>query len=95
MAIQTAKKIFKYPIGLYDFQDVTMHDGAWIIHAGYQGDQLCLWAIVDTNADYASKRIHILGTGHSMPKGIMLRHLSTIQSDIFVWHIFEEMEDEV
>lgn len=65
-----------------------------ILDVQFQGNYLCLWAIVDLEAGQETeKRILILKTGDSVPEDITslmtLWHIATVQRGTFVYHIFE------
>ena len=58
------KTIYKYALAVEDEQDVPMPKGAELLHVDVQQDQACLWARVDDQAETATRRIIIHGTGH-------------------------------
>ena len=86
------KRIYKYPLELTDTQFVELPLGAEILTAQMQGDQLCLWAMVNTlpEAIKKNRRIEIIGTGNPVPTGD-LKYISTIQIEggRLIFHIFE------
>jgi len=88
------KKIFKYPLEITDTQFVELPLGAEILTAQMQGNQLCLWAIVNTLPEAVKKnrRIEIIGTGNPMPIGD-LKYISTFQmlGGGLVFHVFENI----
>ena len=88
------KKIFKYPLEITDTQFVELPLGAEILTAQIQGDQLCLWAIVNTlpGAVKKNRRIEIIGTGNPMPTG-ELKYISTFQmmGGGLIFHVFENI----
>ena len=58
----------------------------------YQGEVLCLWALVDPESPYVSARqIMVIGTG-SPVESTSLVYISTVQMSggALVWHIFEQ-----
>ena len=82
--------IWKFTLELKDRQIVMMPKGAKIIAIQEQAGAICLWAIVDPNANLASRMFAIAGTG--MPLSSHLgpeSHLATVQIGRFVWHVFE------
>lgn len=88
------KKIFKYPLEITDTQFVELPLGAKILTAQMQGNQLCLWAVVNTLPEAVKKnrRIEIIGTGNPMPTGD-LEYISTFQmmGGGLIFHVFENI----
>ena len=61
------KRIFKYELKIISEQEVFLPIGAEILSAQYQGNQLCIWAMVNDTAEYkVSTVIRIYGTGHKI-----------------------------
>ena len=83
------KTIWKYPIDLDDRQRIRFRKGAQILKANMQGEQLCIWALVDSEAKEEYREIAIFGTGHEIPEDLNLKFISTVANPPFVWHIFE------
>jgi hypothetical protein len=88
------KKIFKYPLEITDTQFIELPLGAEILTAQLQGNQLCLWAMVNTspNAITKNRRIEIIGTGNPTPIGD-LKYISTFQimDGSLIFHVFENI----
>lgn len=64
-----SEEIWKYPISLEILSqtseiDLDMPIGARVISAQNQGNDLCLWAIVDPKAEKQVRRFCVYGTGH-------------------------------
>ena len=79
-------KIYKYKLDLQDTQIIN----APIVKplcAQKQGDELVLWAEVDTTKDNEICQVTIVGTGHSVPTDAG-EYLSTIQDRGCVWHVY-------
>lgn len=85
--------IYKYPIGRTDQQIVAMPQGARILTAQVQDQQLCLWAEVDPALAKEPRTICIVGTGHAIPAGPLL-YLTSVLDGPFVWHVYERARDE-
>lgn len=87
--------IYKYPIEITDTQNLELPIGCRILTAQLQNDNLWLWVLVDTNAPiFIDKTIRIFGTGNPIePTRNLgnLQYLSTVQMNILVFHIFEEL----
>ena len=88
------KKIFKYPLEIIDTQFIELPLGAEILTAQIQGDQLCLWAMVNAlpEAIKKNRRIEIIGTGYPVPTG-ELKYISTFQvmDGSLIFHVFENV----
>ena len=89
------KRVFKYLLDVTDLQDVRLPQGAKILTAQMQGDQLCLWALVDQDALHLTewRRIRIAGTGHEI-EADSIKYISTVQlhGGALVYHIFEVLQ---
>lgn len=83
--------IFKFPIELNGLQIVSMPEGAQILTAQMQGDQLCLWATVNPHAPAEPRIIRVFGTGHQIV-GKTVKYIATVQHSGYVWHIFEDIK---
>jgi hypothetical protein len=90
------KKIYKYQLDLLDTQFVELSLGAEILTVQMQGNQLCLWAMVNTlpEAIKKNRRIEIIGTGNPVPIGD-LKYISTFQMfqdwGTLTYHVFENI----
>lgn len=79
-------KIYKYKLDLQDTQIIN----APIVKplcVQKQGDELVLWAEVDTAKDNEIFQVTIVGTGHSVPTDAG-EYLSTVQDGYYVWHVY-------
>ena len=86
------KTIYKYPLKLVEKQVIELPWGSNILDVQEQ-DGLCLWATVDPNEERKVRRqIHIIGTGMKPIYLDQLKHISTIQMGLLVWHVFEYIE---
>jgi hypothetical protein len=85
-------KIFKYPLEITDTQFINaIPCGYKILKVAYQGDQLCIWIMVNTEADMfrTDIRIDIYGTGQCIDREDMT-YLDTVHApDGLVWHVFK------
>lgn len=84
------KTIFKFAIPITDLQVVNMPEGAEVLTAQMQGSELCLWALVDPEADRKPRQFRIAGTGHKLPADPGA-YIGTAQmhGGQLVWHVFE------
>jgi hypothetical protein len=91
--------IYKYQFPIADSFTLLLPRGHRILSAEMQGDQPCLWALVDTDAPKVTENFRLIGTGHPIPEfdnGVPLGHVATFQMPPFVWHLFRvlRIEDE-
>ena len=73
-----------------DGASVEMPFGAKILDIQFQNELLYAWAEVDPKAAPENRLFRILGTGHPMPDE-ELKHIKTVQQDVYVWHIYERI----
>jgi hypothetical protein len=84
-----SKKIWKFDIPIQDVVVLPMPVGAEVLSVGMQGaGSLCLWAIVQPMAPSQERVFYVCGTGNSLSGGEG-RFIGTVQTDYFVWHVFE------
>lgn len=82
------KTIYKYPIQITDDQEISMPQGAQVIHAGLDPQGVpCVWALVDTRNEPEPLSILIHGTGNPMAD-TPHKHVSSFTQGQFVWHVF-------
>lgn len=84
--------IWKYPLGIADVQTVKMPAHAKILCAQMQGGDICLWAVVNPEAELTPRNIEVFETGNQMDDGGR-EYIGTVQSPSFarVWHVFERV----
>lgn len=89
------KTIWKFPLRITDAQTIEMPDGAEILTAQFQGDELCLWVMVDSEKPKRERVIEIFGTGNPIwvDMGVQRKFIATAQQPDMplVWHIFESL----
>lgn len=85
------KSVWKFPLAMTSAQEIAIPSGARLLAVQPQGEQVCLWAFVDTSAPKVSRHIAIIGTGHEAPAYGDLKHISTFQlhEGALVFHAFE------
>ena len=81
------KTIYKYPIEITDEQVVEMPVYARILGVQMQGDNVNIWALVDTELHTMSVKIRVLAKGNPIAAGLQLRYIGTV-CGVFVWHVF-------
>jgi hypothetical protein len=87
--------IWKFPVRATDAQTVSMPEGAEILTAQFQGETLCLWAMVDSEKPKQERVIEIFGTGNPVwvDMGVQRKFIATAQMPTMplVWHVFESL----
>ena len=86
--------VYKYRLKKQETQHVELPLGARILTAQSLGDNIWIWALVDTDSKKREKReIVILKTGQevSLENPDRLLHIGTVQFDsgALVYHVFE------
>lgn len=85
------RTIHKYPFGVAHTFSVPLPVAHEVVHVDMQGDaQPTMWVEVDTSTDTIPFEFHVVGTGHQVPNGTA--HVGTVQMDVFVWHLYENMQ---
>ena len=84
-------KIWKYTLEYTDSQTLDIPEGAEILTVQMQAKQIQIWAIVDPEAPKESITIHMITTGHEMPKMVKLDYIGTCQRGFELLHIFKEV----
>lgn len=82
------KIIYKYKLGKVVHQVVELPKDFKPLRVDFQGEQLCLWAIVDPENKKVAYDFYIAGTGWEDSELNNLIYISTVFKDGFVWHIF-------
>jgi hypothetical protein len=82
-------KIYKYVLEPEKIQDVQMHPGE-ILHVAEQVGNVCIWALVDTDAPMIKRRFAVIPTGETCPY-TREQYIGTakISDGRLVFHIFE------
>lgn len=86
------KTIYKYTLALTDTQVIRLPKGAEILSIQEQHGHICLWAVVDTDAEKVERFVDIVGTGNPMLTDMRTSFVATVQQGVFVWHVFVEDE---
>ena len=83
------KTIWKYPLELKGLQNISIPEGAEILHCAIQNDGIFLWALVDPSLPLQRREIEMIGTGNEVSEDEERKYISTIIDGALVWHIFE------
>ncbi len=92
--------IYKYPIApSNEVQSLELPSSSEILSAIAQDGQIVLYAFVpDPEARpvwNCTKRLLVVGTGWEFEAPSILRFINSVQTGIFVWHVFEVVESKV
>ena len=71
---------------------LSMPTGAEILSVATQGNDICLWARVNPDADREDRTFIGIGTGHDIPNNMNLQFIGTVllSGGTLVFHIFEK-----
>jgi hypothetical protein len=84
--------VWKYPVTIIDDWTISLPAGAQVLTVANQGEQACLWALVDPSQPTTERRrFRIAGTGHPIGTSDDLRYINTFQlmAGALVFHLFE------
>lgn len=86
----TNMQIWKFPLEIVDEQLIDVPEGARILSVALQFEQLCVWAIVEVDAEMVPHRFSVRGTGHAVT-GDEGTFIGTVQmgGGALIWHVFE------
>lgn len=85
------KTVYKYPLKIVERQFVDLPVAAKILSVQMQGQDLCLWALIDKEQPYKSKiEICIFGTGFPIEEEDVSgrKYYGTFQAGFYVGHVF-------
>lgn len=87
------KTIYKYPIKIEEKQEIEIPFGAMILSVQLQNGNPYLWAKVETGNSNATRIIYVFGTSQPIEiKGGAIRYIDTLQTGVYVWHVFEGVD---
>lgn len=86
-------KIFKYELVAVPIQQISLPENAKIMTVQFQGNNLCLWAMVNPKKDEEYRYIRIAATGEKITDEADLKYITTVQQfdGELIWHVFEKM----
>lgn len=85
------RSVYKYPIEIDDTQTLILPRGAEILSVINQFEEVCIYALVDTETDETEKySLQCYGTGHTIRHDSSYKFLGTVSmhSGHFVLHVF-------
>ena len=87
------KAVWKFPLVPVPLQDISMPQGARILHVDTQHETMNIWAAVDPEAEAEIRKIAIVGTGHEAPlEGWTHLGSAMMHGGEFVYHVFEKTD---
>lgn len=81
--------IWKFPFTVSSTVTFEIPRDHRFIHVDMQGNQPCLWAVVDPGSSLTITNLRIYGTGHPIVNGEAGSFIGTFQQPPFVWHVFK------
>ena len=94
------RNIFKYKVTPLDH--TLMPKDAQIIHVDSQGEEIFVWAIVNTSAEMEKRSILVYPTGNGFPDqfelGKNVEFIGTVKMEsrmmgLLMFHVFERLEE--
>ena len=90
------KVIWKYTLGLgleKEVQSFKMPRWSTILCVQMQDDVPVMWALVDPSTSMEERTFILAYTGEQRSDLNIAGYIGTFQSDLLVYHVFEELED--
>ena len=86
------KTIWKFPLTT-DMTSVSVPIGSKFLTIQMQNSAVCVWYLVDPEAEMEVRKFQVYGTGHELPS-IPGEYVGTVQllGGSLVLHVFEEKE---
>lgn len=86
--------IYKYKLNKSGINQIQMPMDASVISVGLDPkDDICIWAIVDTEKNMDTRTFFVAGTGWDITEELLefseINYLGTVKQGSFMWHIFE------
>jgi hypothetical protein len=82
--------IWKYELESEDGeQPLRLPVKAQILAVQMQGEDLCIWALVDpAETKMRDHTVLVIGTGRTCEIGSIHKYIGTVQDGEYVWHVF-------
>ena len=84
--------VYKYDLFPNDYATLKLPKGYKILSFQAQKLSVCIWALVDPEAELEEVKFRLCGTGHAISEE-NLEYIGTTQKDIgitrLVWHLFK------
>lgn len=81
--------IHKYSLSVTDRALVAMPEGAKALHVAFQGEHLCLWALINPSKKLTKRYFRIVGTGHDAPAESYIG-TAIMEGGQLVLHVFDD-----
>jgi hypothetical protein len=84
------KSIWKFPLSGESCDLIEMPKGAVTLSVQTQRGEICIWALVNPNAETEKRLFVTVGTGRSISLSTGI-YIGTVQTSdgFFVWHVFD------
>lgn len=80
--------IWKFPLDIATFQEVSVPLAAEPIHAGLDANgEPSIWCEVNSSDVKEKIHVYLVGTGHSLPERAR-QHVGSFVHGPFVWHVY-------
>lgn len=85
-------KIYKYILDAIDYQEIEMPIDSIILKVGEQKEQICVWALVNTDLYLVNVVFRVYKTGAQISENPRLKYIgsSHLYSGNLVFHVFTE-----
>jgi len=83
--------VWKTELKLRDVQDIDVPEGAELLTAREQHEQVCVWFKCDPLNLKIKRRIALVGTGHPAPDGARYVGSAHLQGGSLILHVFERV----
>jgi len=85
------KEIWKFQLEKPGVHDISIPIGSELLTVQVQQGIVCLWAIVEPNAEKVLRSIEVVGTGVPIDREARMKYIGTIQlySGSLVFHVFD------
>jgi hypothetical protein len=85
-------RIYRYTLDAPDGNNVLLLPaGAEVLKVARRECGICLWALVDPDADITTRVFNVYGTGWNIPPNPR-QYIDTVFDGSLVWHIFEVLQ---
>lgn len=84
--------VYKYQLNRSLESILELPKGAEVLKVDVQNESICLWALVDPNAQTETRTFEVFGTGHQMDE-CKRRFINTffVHGGQYVFHAFERL----
>lgn len=85
--------VYKYHLTTASETELQMPVGAQVLRVDVQHESICLWALVDPDAQNERRVFEVFGTGHEMPnQNRIFINTFLVRGGSYVFHAFERMQ---